>query len=191
MAKTNRAMTRIQNCLISAQELGDEKLQVVTQLQEMIELKTRQLDNDLRALGKYMCFSCYLFVTWISPSSWLIIPRMLKIWFSQFIATADVHIHTHNYTIYVSSGRQIKKPVKLGKQALGSTPNLCTFDRSCYGESTDQEMLPAAELVCRVPPNRNISSTITAWAESFNRFLTIQNRRLQQGRGCARAAPER
>lgn len=43
-------MARIQQSLIAAQELGDEKLQVVTQLQEMIDLKTRQLDADFKNL---------------------------------------------------------------------------------------------------------------------------------------------
>lgn len=43
-------MARIQQSLIAAQELGDEKLQVVTQLQEMIDLKTRQLDADYKNL---------------------------------------------------------------------------------------------------------------------------------------------
>lgn len=36
-SKRARAMARIQQNLIAAQELGDEKLQVVTQLQEMID----------------------------------------------------------------------------------------------------------------------------------------------------------
>lgn len=43
-------MARIQQSLIAAQELGDEKLQVVTQLQETIDLKTRQLDADFKNL---------------------------------------------------------------------------------------------------------------------------------------------
>lgn len=43
-------MARIQQSLIAAQELGDEKLQVVTQLQEMIDQKTRQLDADFKNL---------------------------------------------------------------------------------------------------------------------------------------------
>lgn len=43
-------MNRIQQSLIAAQELGDEKMQVVTQLQEIIDLKTRQLDADFKNL---------------------------------------------------------------------------------------------------------------------------------------------
>lgn len=43
-------MNRIQQSLIAAQELGDEKLQIVTQLQELIDLKTRQLDHDFKNL---------------------------------------------------------------------------------------------------------------------------------------------
>lgn len=49
-SKRARAMARIQQNLIAAQELGDEKLQVVTQLQEMIDQKTRQLDADFKNL---------------------------------------------------------------------------------------------------------------------------------------------
>lgn len=50
--KRTRAMTRIQQSLIAAQELGDEKLQIVTQLQELIDIKTRQLDHDYKNLGE-------------------------------------------------------------------------------------------------------------------------------------------
>lgn len=49
-SKRARAMARIQQNLIAAQELGDEKLQVVTQLQEMIDQKTRLLDGDFKNL---------------------------------------------------------------------------------------------------------------------------------------------
>lgn len=49
-SKRARAMARIQQNLIAAQELGDEKLQVVTQLQEMIDQKTRLLDADYKNL---------------------------------------------------------------------------------------------------------------------------------------------
>lgn len=49
--KRTRAMARIQQSLIAAQELGDEKLQIVTQLQELIDHKTRQLDHDFKNLG--------------------------------------------------------------------------------------------------------------------------------------------
>lgn len=43
-------MTRIQKSLIAAQELGDEKLQIVNQLQELIDHKSRQLDHDFKNL---------------------------------------------------------------------------------------------------------------------------------------------
>lgn len=43
-------MTRMQQSLIQAQELGDEKMQIVTQLQELIDHKTRQLDTDQKNL---------------------------------------------------------------------------------------------------------------------------------------------
>ncbi|XP_075145429.1 uncharacterized protein LOC142220279 [Haematobia irritans] len=45
-----RSVTRMQQSLIQAQELGDEKMQIVTQLQELIDLKTRQLDTDQKNL---------------------------------------------------------------------------------------------------------------------------------------------
>uniref|UniRef100_A0A336NA97 Inhibitor of growth protein n=1 Tax=Culicoides sonorensis TaxID=179676 RepID=A0A336NA97_CULSO len=48
--KRNRAMTRIQQSLIAAQELGDEKLQIVQQLTDLIETKTRQLDQNFKNL---------------------------------------------------------------------------------------------------------------------------------------------
>lgn len=44
--KRNRAMTRIQQNLIAVQEIGDEKLNIVQQLNELIESKTRQLDQN-------------------------------------------------------------------------------------------------------------------------------------------------
>lgn len=48
--KRTKYLSRIQNALISAQELGDEKMQIVNQLQELIDTKTRQLDIDFKNL---------------------------------------------------------------------------------------------------------------------------------------------
>ncbi|XP_055539862.1 inhibitor of growth protein 3 [Wyeomyia smithii] len=48
---SKRVMVRIQQGLIAAQELGDEKLQIVQQLQDLIDHKTRQLDQDFKNLG--------------------------------------------------------------------------------------------------------------------------------------------
>lgn len=48
--KRTKYLSRIQNALISAQELGDEKMQIVNQLQEVIDTKTRQLDIDFKNL---------------------------------------------------------------------------------------------------------------------------------------------
>ncbi|XP_055637898.1 inhibitor of growth protein 2 [Toxorhynchites rutilus septentrionalis] len=48
---SKRAMARMQQGLISAQELGDEKLQIVQHLQDLIDHKTRQLDQDFKNLG--------------------------------------------------------------------------------------------------------------------------------------------
>lgn len=49
-AEKTRFMNKIQKNLIAAQELGDEKLQIVNQLQELIDHKTRQLDHDFKNL---------------------------------------------------------------------------------------------------------------------------------------------
>ncbi|KAL0275925.1 UNVERIFIED_CONTAM: hypothetical protein PYX00_003639 [Menopon gallinae] len=43
-------LVRVQQALISAQEVGDEKLQIIQQLQDLIENKARQLDIDYRNL---------------------------------------------------------------------------------------------------------------------------------------------
>ncbi|XP_047003067.1 inhibitor of growth protein 1 [Schistocerca americana] len=45
-----RNLLRIQQSLIAAQEVGDEKLQIVQQIQDLIENKSRQLDLDYRNL---------------------------------------------------------------------------------------------------------------------------------------------
>ncbi|XP_015589930.1 inhibitor of growth protein 1 [Cephus cinctus] len=45
-----KALLRIQQALIAAQEIGDEKLQIVSQVHELIENKCRQLDLDYRNL---------------------------------------------------------------------------------------------------------------------------------------------
>jgi len=47
-----RLLRKAQSTLISAQELGDEKLQIIQQLQDLIENKTRSLDNDYRNIGE-------------------------------------------------------------------------------------------------------------------------------------------
>ncbi|XP_037947567.1 inhibitor of growth protein 1 [Teleopsis dalmanni] len=48
--RKTRAILRMQQNLIQAQELGDEKMQIVNILQELIDLKTRQLDIDQKNL---------------------------------------------------------------------------------------------------------------------------------------------
>lgn len=48
--RRSRAIARMQASLILAQERGDEKMQIVNQLQELIDHKTRQLDLDQRNL---------------------------------------------------------------------------------------------------------------------------------------------
>lgn len=44
---------RLQTLLISAQEVGDEKLQLVQQLQDLIDYRTRKLEVDYKNLGRY------------------------------------------------------------------------------------------------------------------------------------------
>ncbi|KAM8706023.1 hypothetical protein ACLKA7_010334 [Drosophila subpalustris] len=44
--RRSRYMNRMHQSLIQAQELGDEKMQIVNHLQEIIDAKVRQLDND-------------------------------------------------------------------------------------------------------------------------------------------------
>lgn len=51
-AKKNNHIGRVQQALIVAQELGDEKLRILQQVQDIIENKTRQLDTDYKNLGK-------------------------------------------------------------------------------------------------------------------------------------------
>lgn len=46
-----RNILRVQTALIQAQELGDQKLQLVQQLQDLIENKSRQLEIDYHNLG--------------------------------------------------------------------------------------------------------------------------------------------
>lgn len=56
-----KALSRIQQALIAAQELGDEKLNVVQNLLDLIENKTRQLDQDYRNLGELLIIIRSLF----------------------------------------------------------------------------------------------------------------------------------
>jgi hypothetical protein len=51
-----RILLRIQQSLIAAQEVGDEKLQIVQTIQDLIENKARQLDHDYRNLGERFHF---------------------------------------------------------------------------------------------------------------------------------------
>lgn len=52
MSTWRRALLKVQQALIAAQEIGDEKLQIVQQVQDHIENKSRQLDLDYRNLGE-------------------------------------------------------------------------------------------------------------------------------------------
>lgn len=49
-SKRSRAMSRMQQSLIAARELGDEKMQLAQGLQELIDHKVRQLEHDYKNL---------------------------------------------------------------------------------------------------------------------------------------------
>lgn len=57
LATKRRILLRIQQTLIAAQEVGDEKLQIVQTIQDLIENKARQLELDYRNLGERILFS--------------------------------------------------------------------------------------------------------------------------------------
>lgn len=46
-----RALNMIQRALVKVQEIGDEKLQIVAQIVDFIENRSRQLEQDLENLG--------------------------------------------------------------------------------------------------------------------------------------------
>lgn len=52
IGKKRGILVRVQQALISAQEIGDERLQIAQQLQDLIENKTKQLDICYKNLGK-------------------------------------------------------------------------------------------------------------------------------------------
>lgn len=52
IGKKRGILIRVQQALISAQEIGDERLQIAQQLQDLIENKTKQLDICYKNLGK-------------------------------------------------------------------------------------------------------------------------------------------
>lgn len=55
-AKKNRTFFRMQQALIAAQELGDEKMNILQNILDKIEVKTRLLDQDHKNLGRYKFF---------------------------------------------------------------------------------------------------------------------------------------
>ncbi|XP_030376079.1 inhibitor of growth protein 1 [Scaptodrosophila lebanonensis] len=50
VGKRARTIARMHQCLVQAQELGDEKMQIVSYMQEIIDAKVRQLDTDQQNL---------------------------------------------------------------------------------------------------------------------------------------------
>ena len=49
-----RILQKVQSALISSLEIGDEKLQIVQTMQDVVENKSRQLEADCRTLGTCM-----------------------------------------------------------------------------------------------------------------------------------------
>ena len=47
-----RILQKVQSALISSLEIGDEKLQIVQTMQDVVENKSRQLESDCKTLGK-------------------------------------------------------------------------------------------------------------------------------------------
>lgn len=95
--KKARAMTRIQQSLIAAQELGDEKLQIVTQLQELIDHKTRQLEHDFSNLD-YGKDDAHLMDTHPSNGSF-------------YPSNANHHNAASNHTSHSNSPSAIASPI--------------------------------------------------------------------------------
>ena len=60
LTNNRRIIPRFQHILIRSQEIGDEKLQIVQQIQDLIENKTRNLDVDFRNLGNYIIINFYI-----------------------------------------------------------------------------------------------------------------------------------
>lgn len=57
-----RAVIRLQQTLIQAQEVGDEKLQIAQQVCDLIENKARQLELDFKIIGRSLFEACFLFM---------------------------------------------------------------------------------------------------------------------------------
>ena len=64
-----RSLIQIQRGLIKSQEIGDEKLQLVQQIIELIENRTRQLEQDLENLGEfYNTHTVQTYLLWLQYS---------------------------------------------------------------------------------------------------------------------------
>lgn len=76
----NRLQTRIQALLISCQELGDSKIHIGQEMQELIENKNRQLEVDRKNLGKkpVMCNSMVVLSAFRSSLFYLYILELLE-----------------------------------------------------------------------------------------------------------------
>lgn len=74
--RRGRAAVRLQTALVNAQEIGDEKLQVVQLLQDLIDNKQRALDADHKKLSEFVSL-------WISSGHCYCIER--RDYFREFI----------------------------------------------------------------------------------------------------------
>lgn len=59
--RRGRAALRLQAALVAAQEIGDEKLQVVQLTQDLIDNKQRSLDADHKKLSECKIFYIYFY----------------------------------------------------------------------------------------------------------------------------------
>lgn len=111
-------MARIQQCLIAAQELGDEKLQIVTQLQELIDQKTRQLDLDFKNLGKLV-----FFIKIFKWQFWLINIYLFNLDYSKdepILEIKEHHVSSSSPTLNSPINNIIAQPVSSTTTSVGA-----------------------------------------------------------------------
>lgn len=75
VAIKRRALVRIQQALIAAQEIGDEKLDIVQQVQDLIENKAKQLELDYQNLGMLHIYLLVLYDTMYNSYNFLSFDR--------------------------------------------------------------------------------------------------------------------
>lgn len=140
-AEKTRFMNKIQKNLIAAQELGDEKLQIVNQLQELIDHKTRQLDHDFKNLdyGKDepMAIIPEIIAKEIrAPSPAVILPAIL----TNNSATVQPVLTTTTTSVSVSSViAAVIAPVVLPSSAVISSNSTSTTSTNISTASNNNE----------------------------------------------------